>query len=282
MQRLWKFVLFNQFTYNKTMKIACIQMPVTPDKSQNLKTAKEMIESLHDVDLVVLPEMFICPYKTSCFPEYAESQDGDAVKYLSQIAGDHSIYLVAGSIPENEDGKIYNSSFVFDRNGHQIAKHRKVHLFDIDIKDGQYFKESDTLSAGNQATVFNTEFGKMGLCICYDIRFPEFIRSMSDQGIKMLIVPAAFNMTTGPRHWELLFRSRAMDYQIYTIGCAPARNADASYQSWGHSIICDPWGNILVQAEEKPAIIEADLDLDVIDSLHEQLPVLRQRRRDLY
>jgi predicted amidohydrolase len=257
-------------------------MPVTPDKKQNLRTAKEKIESLQDIDIVVLPEMFICPYDTTCFPKYAEKKDGDSVRCLSQIAKENHIYLVAGSIPEKENNLIYNTSFVFDRDGQVIATNRKVHLFDIDIKNGQYFKESDTLSAGNSASVFDTEFGKIGLCICYDIRFPEFIRSIADRGIKMLIVPAAFNMTTGPAHWELLFRSRAMDYQIFTAGCAPARNPEASYQSWGHTIICDPWGKVLVQADEKSAIITCDIDFAVIDKLHEQLPVLKQRRRDLY
>ena len=264
------------------MRIACIQMSVTPDKKQNLRIAKEKIESLQDIDIAVLPEMFICPYDTTCFPNYAEKKDSDFVRYLSQIAKNNNIYLVAGSIPEKEDDKIYNTSFVFDRNGQIIAKHRKAHLFDIDIKNGQYFKESDTLSAGNSATIFDTEFGRMGLCICYDIRFPEFIRYMSDRGIKMLIVPAAFNTTTGPAHWELLFRSRAVDYQIYTAGCAPARNPDSSYQSWGHTIICDPWGKILEQADEKPAVITCDIDFTLNDKLHEQLPVLKQRRRDLY
>ena len=128
------------------------------------------------------------------------------------------------------------------RNGHQIGKHRKMHLFDIDVKGGQYFKESDTLTPGDQVTVFDTEFGKMGLCICYDFRFPELARLMVDEGAQVIIVPAAFNMTTGPLHWELMFRQRAVDNQVYTIGAAPARDLNAGYHSWGHSIAVSPWG----------------------------------------
>ena len=114
---------------------------------------------------------------------------------------------------------------------YSIVRHlnKKMHLFDIDIKGGQYFKESDTLTAGDQVTVFDTEFGKIGLCICFDFRFPELARQMVDKGAKVILVPAAFNMTTGPAHWELLFRQRAVDNQIFTLGTAPARNEREEY-----------------------------------------------------
>lgn len=196
---------------------------------------------------------------------------------MSEIAKKNKIYLVAGSVPEFADGHIYNTSYVFDRNGHQIAKNRKMHLFDIDVKNGQRFKESDMLSAGNSTTVFNTEFGKIGLCVCYDFRFPELSRLMIDQGAKMITVPAAFNMNTGPDHWEILFRTRALDNQVYTLGVAPARNPSSGYTSWGHSIAVSPWGDITEKINENESLMVVDVDFDYADKVRSELPLLAHR-----
>ena len=131
-------------------------------------------------------------------------------------------------------------------------------------------------------TVFDTEFGKMGLCICYDFRFPELARLMVDEGAQVIIVPAAFNMTTGPLHWELMFRQRAVDNQVYTIGAAPARDLNAGYHSWGHSIAVDPWGKVLMEMDEKLAVKVVELELDEVKKVREQLPLLKHRRGDIY
>ena len=263
------------------IKTAILQTHVYMEKSRNINRAAELIASpeLKDIDLAVLPEMFCCPYEN----KYAEPEGGDTWEKCSRLAAEHGIYLIAGSMPEqDEDGHIYNTSYVFDRKGHQIGKHRKMHLFDIDVKGGQYFKESETLTPGNQITVFDTEFGKIGLCICYDFRFPELARLMADQGAEVIIVPAAFNMTTGPLHWELMFRQRAVDNQVYTIGAAPARDMNAGYHSWGHSIAADPWGKVLMEMNEKPEVQVVELDLDEVKKVREQLPLLKHRREDIY
>lgn len=266
-------------------RVAAIQMPTTDDKNKNLETAAGYIDQVckHNVDFVVLPEMFCCPYETTKFPEYAEKEGGKTWSTLSGIAEKYGIYLIAGSVPEKDDvGHVYNTCYVFDRSGRQIAKHRKAHLFDIDIKGGQSFKESDTLNAGSESTVFATEFGSMGVMICFDIRFPEFARVMVDDGAKMIFVPAAFNMTTGPAHWELSFRMRALDNQIYMLGCAPARDEKAGYISWGHSILTDPWGDVVDSLDEKEGILIADIDLDYENDIRDQLPLLKARRKDVY
>jgi len=252
------------------LKLAAVQMKVSDDKVQNLRTAARAIARLarQGADLIVLPEMFLCPYQTDLFHTYAEPADGPAVKQLSDLAARHQVWLVAGSIPERDaTGLVYNTSFVFDRTGHPVTCHRKAHLFDIDIKGGQYFKESDTLAAGQAATVFDTEFGRIGLCICYDFRFPELARRMVLDGAKLILVPGAFNQTTGPAHWEVLFRSRAIDNQIFTLGCAPARNPDASYQSWGHTILCGPWGNIIRQLGHTSNSLLETIDLSLVDKV---------------
>ena len=183
-----------------TFKVAAIQMPTVPDKMENLRAAERYLERLAEEkpDFVLLPEMFCCPYQTQNFPVYAEEEGGPAWEMMAGLAKTYGIYLIAGSMPERDDqGKIFNTSYVFDRQGKQIGKHRKAHLFDIDVKGGQQFKESDTLTPGNSDTVFDTEFGKMGVCICYDIRFPEMLRMTVNDGARMVFVPAAFNMTTG-------------------------------------------------------------------------------------
>lgn len=267
------------------IKIAAIQMSTVADKMENVRTVKAYLEKIKDEnpDFVILPEMFCCPYQTENFPIYAEKEGGPVWQQLSGYAKQYGIYLIGGSMPEKDaEGNVYNTSYIFDREGKQIGKHRKVHLFDIDVKGGQTFKESDTLTAGDSDTVFDTEFGKIGVMLCFDIRFPELSRMMVNDGVKVIFVPAAFNMTTGPAHWELSFRTRALDNQIYMVGCAPARDVSAGYISWGHSIVTDPWGRVIDMLDEKKGILLAELDMDYEEQVREELPLLKSRRKDMY
>ena len=267
------------------IKIAAIQMPTVEDKMENVRTVKTYLEKIKDEnpDFVILPEMFCCPYQTENFPIYAEKEGGPVWQQLSGYAKQYGIYLIGGSMPEKDaEGNVYNTSYIFDREGKQIGKHRKVHLFDIDVKGGQTFKESDTLTAGDSDTVFDTEFGKIGVMLCFDIRFPELSRMMVNDGAKVIFVPAAFNMTTGPAHWELSFRTRALDNQIYMVGCAPARDVSAGYISWGHSIVTDPWGRVTGMLDENEGILLAELDMDYEEQVREELPLLKSRRKDIY
>ncbi len=267
------------------IKIAAIQMSTVADKMENVRTVKTYLEKIKDEnpDFVILPEMFCCPYQTENFPIYAEKEGGPVWQQLSGYAKQYGIYLIGGSMPEKDaEGNVYNTSYIFDREGKQIGKHRKVHLFDIDVKGGQTFKESDTLTAGDSNTVFDTEFGKIGVMLCFDIRFPELSRMMVNDGAKVIFVPAAFNMTTGPAHWELSFRTRALDNQIYMVGCAPARDVSAGYISWGHSIVTDPWGRVTGMLDENEGILLAELDMDYEEQVREELPLLKSRRKDIY
>lgn len=266
------------------LKVGLIQMKVEENKKQNLLKASQLVSeiSIEKPDIVILPEMFSCPYDSRNFPLYAEEEGDYSFNFLSNIAKTNSIYLIAGSIPEKEGDKIYNTSYVFNRQGKKIGRHRKIHLFDIDIKNKQKFKESDTLSSGNEVTVFDTEFGKIGLCICYDFRFPELARLMVNKGAKAIIVPASFNMTTGPAHWHIMFRSRSIDNQVYTIGCSPSRDYNSSYISYGHSLIASPFGEILCELDKKENLITYSIDLDYVDQVREELPLLHHRRNDLY
>lgn len=266
------------------MKLSVIQMRVGHDKEENLRHAAVLVAQAarEGADMAVLPEMFVCPYENQAFLSNGEPAGGRTWKALSEMAERNGLYLVGGSFPEQADGRLYNSSFVFDSQGRQIARHRKVHLFDIDVEGGQYFRESDTFTAGNDITVFDTPFGRIGLCICFDLRFPELARIMALEGAKVLLIPAAFNMTTGPLHWELLFRSRAIDDQVFTVGCAPARDENGPYVSYGNSLIADPWGKILVRAGAEEEVLMTELDLTETERVRMQLPLMSARRTDLY
>ncbi|NLY09092.1 MAG: carbon-nitrogen hydrolase family protein [Tissierellia bacterium] len=265
--------------------LALIQMKVHSEKEECMKIAENHISEAvkQGANVVLLPEMFCCPYQASLFPSYAEEEGGYVYEELRALAIKYNIYICGGTMPEKDaQGKIYNTSYVFNPQGEQIAKHRKVHLFDVNVKGGQYFMESDTLTAGDSFTVFDTEYGKMGLCICYDMRFPELARLMNMAGAEIILTPAAFNMTTGPLHWELLFRQRGVDNQVFTAGCSPARDLEGPYTSWGNSIIASPWGKIVGQLDEKEGILVQEIDLEEVKNVREQLPLLKHMRKDLY
>jgi predicted amidohydrolase len=267
------------------LKIGLCQMNVVDNKDKNIETAISMIKkaSMENADLIVLPEMFNCPYENEKFIEYAEEKDSSkTLKAISKIASEEKVYILAGSIPEKIDDKIYNSSFFFDNTGKIIGNHKKMHLFDIDVKDQISFKESDTLTAGDNFNIVDTPFGKIGLGICYDIRFVELARINTLKGARILIYPGAFNLTTGPAHWETLFKSRALDNQVYTIGVAPALNKEANYHSFGHSLVASPWGDIISECDYCEELKIVDIDLDKIDAVREEIPVLKNRRVDLY
>ncbi len=267
------------------IKLALCQMNVLDDKKANLKKAGMMIaESVaKNADFIILPEMFNCPYSNDKFIEYGEEeQDSTTLNEISRLARDNEVYILAGSIPERQSDRLYNTSYLFDKTGCIIAKHRKMHLFDIDVKDKITFKESDVLTAGDDFTIADTEFGKIGIGICYDVRFVELARIMVENGALILFYPGAFNQTTGPAHWELLFRSRALDNQAFCVGVAPALNMDASYHSYGHSIVANPWGEVVTQAGEKEELVICDIDLNEIKKVRQELPILKNKREDLY
>ena len=275
--------------FMNTIKIALCQMKVIDNKEENLKKAISMIKtaSKMDANLIILPEMFNCPYENEKFIEYSEDTENSyTLNLISKTASEEKKYIIAGSIPEKESTptseRIYNTSFMFNPNGEIIAKHRKMHLFDIDVKGKIYFKESDTLTAGNQITIAETSFGKIGIGICYDIRFPELARLMALEGADILCYPGAFNLTTGPAHWEMLFKARACDNQVFTIGVAPALDKNANYNSYGHSLIVNPWGEIISSASFEEELIIAEIDLNEIKKVREELPLLKNRRKDIY
>lgn len=266
------------------MKLAFFQMAVSGHPEQNLAHAAEGVAQAEaaGADMVVLPEMFVCPYTNEAFVRFGQPRTGSYVRTMAETAARAGVWLVAGSVPERAGGHLYNTSFVFAPTGELAAAHRKVHLFDIHVHGGQHFQESDTFTPGDEVTIFETPFGKVGLCICFDMRFPEWSRLMALQGARLIVAPAAFNRTTGPAHWDLLFRQRAVDNQVFTAGVAPARDTDGPYVSYAHSILCSPWGDVLCRAGTGEELLLCEVDFGQIHSTREQLPLLSARRTDLY
>lgn len=260
--------------------IAVCQMKITENKEENLKKAAEMLELAaynKKANIIVLPEMFNCPYDTKVMEEYAEEFNGKTTELLSTLAKKLDVYIIGGSIPEKCEGKIYNTSFIFDNEGENIGRHRKIHLFDVDIENGIRFKESDVLSPGNEVTIVETKYCKVGIAICYDMRFPELMRKMVLGGADVIVVPAAFNMTTGPAHWDSLIKVRALDNQVYFVAASPARNMEAGYTAYGYSSIANPWGDMIIQSDEKEDIICGQIDMDFIKKVRKELPLLKNR-----
>ncbi|XP_075053106.1 omega-amidase NIT2-like, partial [Mixophyes fleayi] len=187
-----------------------------------------------------------------------------------------------GSIPEEDSGKLYNTCTVFGPDGTLLVKHRKIHLFNIDVPGKIRFQESETLSPGESFSVFDTPYCKIGVGICYDIRFAELAQIYTKKGCQLLVYPGAFNMTTGPAHWELLQRARALDNQVYVATVSPARDDKASYVAWGHSTVVNPWGEVIAKAGADASITCTDIDLQYLAEIRQQIPIHGQRRHDLY
>jgi len=291
----------NTMSEMSQLKIGLCQMPVTSDKMKNIAVAREHIEQACGMgsELVMLPEIWNGPYASVLFAEYAETVPsvGDvaeevkspSVHMLTASAKEYGVWLVGGSVSERAaDGKIYNTCVVVNPDGKIVGKHRKMHLFDIDVQKPKkmYFKESQTLTGGDSFTVVDTPWGKVGVGICYDIRFPDMAIAMRQAGARLLVYPAAFNMVTGPAHWELLARARAMDNQVFVALCSPAcvteEEGNTGYVAYGHSTVVDPWGEVRADLGTGARVQVVECNLDRIDEVRASLPYWQQKRLDMY
>lgn len=279
----------------QSVKLALIQLGTGANKTQNLANARSRVleASRAGARIIVLPECFNSPYGTQYFPKYAETllpsppseEQAPSFHALSQLAKEAQAYLVGGSIPEHETAgkKYFNTSLTFNPQGQLMATHRKMHLFNIDIPGKIRFQESEVLSPGNKLTLIDIpEYGRIAVAICYDIRFPELATIAARHGAFLLLYPGAFNLTTGKLHWKLQARARAMDNQVYVGVCSPARDMQATYNAWGHSMIVDPNAEILSEADEKEGIVYAELNGDRIEDIRAGIPLDTQRRFDVY
>lgn len=262
------------------MKLALCQLRVGSDKTANINAARAMLKKAKSqgADMAILPEMFCINYVPSDFLAASESIPcGDACTMLKETAAELSMTVIGGTMPERCSGKLFNTSVCFNEKGEFLGKYRKAHLFDVDI-DGFRFMESDTISCGNEKPLIIDSPIKTAVEICFDIRFPEWSRIAMNAGADLIALPAAFSVKTGPKHWQLLLRARAVDNQCFVAGVAPA----TSKCSYGHSMLVSPSGDVLCDLGEGERIEVLELPLDELKKIRSSIPIKTARRVDLY
>lgn len=259
---------------------AVVQLCSTEDVARNLAQAEALCRyaAKRGATLISLPEVFAFLSEREAKPP-AESLDapGPILSFGEALARELSVHLLFGSVHEQApDGRVYNTSVLFGPRGERLASYRKIHLFDVVVGEKTY-QESLRVAPGEAPALAETPFGKLGLSICYDLRFPELYRALSHQGARILTVPAAFTLMTGKDHWEVLLRARAIENQCFVLAPAQTGKHGTWRQSYGNSMIIDPWGAVLCRAPEGEGVALAELDFDAQDRVRRDLPALTHR-----
>ncbi len=264
-------------------KAACIQNTAGRDIEANIAWVCERIDEAvgAGAEFIALPETvgLIEPANEQIPPlTYSESND-IGLSAFREKANAHSVTILVGSqLIRLDDDRIVNRSFVLDGHGEITARYDKLHMFDIELANGEWYRESAAISPGDKAVITDITWGRLGLSICYDLRFATLYRALAQNGAQIITIPAAFTQTTGKAHWHILVRARAIETGCYVI--APnqcGHHADRRY-SYGHSLIIDPWGEVLADGGAEPGIIYADIDLDRVDSVRSRIPALQNDR----
>ncbi|MET3550288.1 carbon-nitrogen hydrolase family protein [Burkholderia sp. 567] len=261
-------------------RVAALQMVSTPDVARNLAEAGRLIaEAAGDgAQLVLLPEYF-------CFMGHRDTdklalaepyRDGPIQQFLAQAAQRHGVWLIGGTLPLKapEPDRVLNTTLVFDPSGQEAARYDKIHLFNFE-KGDESFDEARTIRAGETVVTFDAPFGRVGLSVCYDLRFPELYRRMGD--CALIVVPSAFTYTTGRAHWEMLLRARAVENQCYVLAAAQGGKHENGRRTWGHSMLVDPWGEIVAVRDEGASVVTGELDPQRIADVRQSLPAWRHR-----
>lgn len=262
--------------------LAAVQMTSGADKAQNLATATSLIRKAaqRGAQFIGLPENFAWMGPEPERDRNAESLDGPTLSTLQSLAKELGVTVLAGSMLEGgaPGGRLFNTSVLFGPDGARLGVYRKMHLFDVEVGDGQTYRESAAVAPGTEVVVANAPFGKVGLSVCYDLRFPELYRALASAGAEILLVPAAFTLHTGLAHWEALLRARAIENQAYVL--APALHGAHGHgrHSFGHSLIVDPWGTVIAEASRGDGVVLARLRGDLLAQVRADLPALTHRR----
>ena len=261
---------------------AAVQMLAVDDKAANLAEADRWIRAAaaQGARLVALPEVFLWRGDKKREKEFAEPIPGPASEALAGWARELGIYLLAGSLLEEVPGspKAYNTSLLFDPAGKLRASYRKMHLFDVDLANGDSYRESANYAPGGQAVVADLPWGRLGLSICYDLRFPYLYRAMAKAGATFLAVPAAFTRLTGEAHWHTLLKARAIESQCFVFAAAQGGRHEHGRETFGHSLIISPWGQILAEGAVHPSVIFGDVELGMVEDVRTRVPSLRHDR----
>ena len=271
------------------MKVSIIQMNSISDKAANLAAAGALIERAvgeESPDWVLLPEFFDWAGGTRAdkFANAERFPGGPAYEMARRQAIKHRIFVHAGSIMERIEGeeRIHNTSIVFNRQGEEIARYRKIHLFDVTTPDGAAYKESATVKAGDRVVTYDCEGVTVGCSICYDLRFPDLFQALAEKGAEIIALPAAFTLQTGKDHWEVLLRARAIETEAYV--CASAQTGSFTVgneqrHTYGHSLVADPWGHVIARASDGPGVVSARIDPERVKRVRAMIPVAEHKVR---
>jgi nitrilase len=263
------------------MKVAAVQMVSTPVVAQNIAAARRLVADAvgQGAQLVLLPEYWpIMGMQDADKVAHAEGLGtGPIQECMAEMAREHGIWLIGGTLPmvAPEAGKVLNTVMVYDPDGMHVVRYDKIHLFSF-TKGGEAYDEARTIVHGTTVAAFDAPFGRVGLSVCYDLRFPELYRAMGD--CTLIVMPAAFTYTTGKAHWEVLLRARAIENQCYVLAAAQGGRHPNGRRTWGHSMLIDPWGEIQAVLPEDEGIVVGTIDLPYLQQVRESLPALKHRR----
>ncbi len=267
-----------------TLKCAVVQLSSQDVIADNLAKAGALVARAASMgaEVVVLPENFAFMATDADKRAHAEPMPGPGpiAQFLSNAAREHRVFLLGGGSPEKSDdaARPYNTSALFGPDGELVAKYRKVHLFDVDVPNGKSYRESEATRAGAEPVVVDVKGTKIGLSVCYDVRFPELYRALAAEGARILTVPAAFTLQTGKDHWAVLLRARAIENQCFVLAAAQWGTHPQGRATYGKSMIVDPWGDVIAQAGEGPGVAMAELDFDYQDRVRAAIPCGKHRR----
>ena len=262
--------------------IAAVQMCSGADKAANVETATRLVREAakRGAGFIGLPENFAWFGPEADRPSAAEPLDGPTLARMASLARELGVTLLAGSVlePGAPGGRLYNTSALFGPDGTRLAAYRKIHLFDVDVGDGATYRESAAVAPGTEVVTVDATGLKVGLSVCYDLRFPELYRRHASNGATLLTVPAAFTLMTGKDHWEVLLRARAIENQAYVLAPAQEGRHSDKRQTYGHAMVVDPWGLVTARASEGPGVALAAYDPELLARVRRNLPALSHRR----
>lgn len=263
-------------------KVACVQMTSGNNVSENLNEAKKLIQQAinQEAKLIVLPEMF-CHMAMERKEKLIHRETlghGLIQDFLQQQAQQHKVWIIGGTMPIEHDAKAYAACLVYNDQGERVAQYNKIHLFDVNVsQSGEAYAESASIVPGNEVVVIPTPIGKLGLAVCYDVRFPELFRQMTDKGAEVIALPSAFTYVTGVAHWDVLVRARAIENQVYLVAACQSGSHPAGRKTYGHSMIVNPWGEVQVCLATGKGVIAADINLNYLQKLRSEFPALTHR-----
>ena len=265
------------------LKVACIQTNSKSDPNINIREVSSLIRAARSTgaELITTPEVvgMLEPNREKALNKAQPENYHGVLREFRALSRDLAIWLLIGSISiKLSNGKLANRSFLINPDGQIIARYTKIHMFDVEVNDGSIYRESATYQPGTSACLASTPWGLVGLTVCYDIRFPALYRDLAKAGAKIIFIPSAFTEVTGEAHWHILQRARAIENGCFIVSAAQTGMHEQNRKTFGHSIIVDPWGNILADANKDVGFITADLDLNLVDEVRKKIPSLTHDR----